>query len=121
MKKIIVIDDEFEVAEIIKANLNAEKYECIIAKDGDEGLKKIESEKPDLVILDLLMPKKSGYEVCSELKTNLKTAKIPVILLTKKKEHRDRYIGTIFLKADEYISKPFNINDLLGKIEKLIG
>lgn len=121
MKKIIVIDDESNVAEIIKANLPSEKYGCITALDGDEGLRKVESEKPDLVILDLLMPKTSGYEVCSELKTNPKTAKIPVILLTKKKEHRDRYIGTIFLKADEYISKPFDVPDLLKKIEKLIG
>ncbi|HAX61301.1 MAG TPA: two-component system response regulator [Elusimicrobia bacterium] len=121
MKKIIVIDDELEVAEIIKANLPADKYECITALDGDEGLEKVESEKPDLVILDLLMPKKSGYEVCSELKTNSKTAKIPVILLTKKKEHRDKYIGTVFLKADEYIAKPFDVPGLLKKIEKLIG
>lgn len=120
-KKILVIDDDRNVANLIIANLNPERYECISASDGEEGMKKIESENPDLIILDLLMPKKTGYEVCSEVKNNTATSKIPVIMLTIKKEHRDRYIGTIFLKADEYIPKPFDIKDLLKKIEKFIG
>ncbi|HAM39263.1 MAG: hypothetical protein A2539_03200 [Elusimicrobia bacterium RIFOXYD2_FULL_34_15] len=119
-KKIIIIDDDPNIANLVRTNLNTEKYECISALDGEEGLRKIESEKPDLIVLDLIMPKKTGYEVCSEVKTNLSTAKIPVIMLTIKKEHRERYIGTIFLKADEYIPKPFDIKDLVKKIEKLI-
>lgn len=120
-KKIIIIDDEPNIANLIKANLNPDKYECISAADGEEGLKKVESEKPDLVVLDILMPKKTGYEVCFEIKNNPITAKIPVIMLTVKREHRDRYIGTVLMKADEYIPKPFDVKDLIKKIEQFIG
>ncbi|OGS45701.1 MAG: hypothetical protein A2539_08095 [Elusimicrobia bacterium RIFOXYD2_FULL_34_15] len=120
-KKIAVIDDDPNVAELICTNLLPDKYECVRALDGEDGSKLIDSEKPDLIVLDLLMPRKTGYELCSEIKTNPATAKIPVILLTKKKEHRDRYIGTVFLKADEYVPKPFDINDLIKKIEKILG
>ncbi|OGS39018.1 MAG: hypothetical protein A2551_07295 [Elusimicrobia bacterium RIFOXYD2_FULL_34_30] len=120
-KKIIIIDDDPNIAELIMANLPSDKYEYITAFDGIEGSKIIETKKPDLIILDLLMPGKTGYEVCSDIKTNPATQKIPVILLTKKREHKDRYIGTVFLKADEYIPKPFVMDELLKKIEKLIG
>jgi DNA-binding response OmpR family regulator len=118
-KKIMIIDDDPNVEKIIKANLPPAKYKATYASNGEEGLEMIELEKPDLVILDLVMPKKTGYEVCSMLKRNPVTAKIPVIMLTAKKEYRDKYIGTVFLKADEYVTKPFEIKDLLEKIEKL--
>lgn len=112
-KKIIVIDDEKNIVNIIKFNLKKEGYEVITASDGQEGLEKIFSQNPDLILLDIMMPKMDGYEVCKKVREKINT---PIIMLTARAEEVDKVLG-LELGADDYVTKPFGIRELMARVK----
>jgi len=118
--KVLVVDDEVYILHILDFSLNAEGYEVITAEDGEQGLAKAKSEQPDLVVLDVMMPKIDGYEVCRQLKQDPKMKDVPVILLTAKGRDIDRKLG-LEVGADDYITKPFSPNKLIEKIGSFLG
>ena len=113
MKKILIIDDEKPISDIIKFNLNKEGYETITAFDGREALKKFEEESPDLIILDLMLPELDGLEVAKEVR---KTSHIPIIMLSAKDSEFDKVIG-LEIGADDYVTKPFSNHELLARVK----
>ena len=118
-KKVLVVDDEIEIVKAIEIRLIKEGFEVITALDGDEALKKARKEIPDLLILDLMLPKMDGCKVCRLLKFDQKYRDIPVIMLTARVEKQDRSLG-MKMGADEYITKPFEWEDLLEKVLKFL-
>jgi len=119
-KKIMVVDDEPYIARVIKFKLEQEGYTVISANDGQSGLQKIKEEKPDMVLLDVMMPGLSGYEVCQKIKEDAELAGIPVVILTAKGQERDREQG-LTIGASDYITKPFSPNRLLELVKNMIG
>lgn len=119
-KKILIIDDERELAEVLQSRLEAADYEVDLARDGEEGLAKVQNGRPDLILLDVMMPKWNGFQVCRKLKSDEATRKIPVVLLTAKAQESDKFWGTE-CGADAYITKPFQPEGLLKKIEELFN
>lgn len=119
-KKILVVEDETDLVEMIKMRLEANDYEVIAAYDGQEALDKARKEKPDLIILDLMLPKMDGYKVCRLLKFDEKYKKIPIILFTARAQESDKKIGEE-VGADAYITKPFEPQTFLSKIKELLG
>ena len=111
--KVIVIDDEKAIVDIIKYNLEKEGYIVVQAYDGEEGVKKIREENPDMAILDVMMPKKDGFQVLKELRL---TNDLPVIMLTAKEEEVDKVLG-LELGADDYITKPFSMRELMARVK----
>ena len=106
MQKVAIIEDEKAISDIIKYNLQKEGYAVLTAYDGEEGLELIEEENPDLIMLDIMMPKLNGLEVCKRVR---QTKTTPIIMLTAKAEEIDKVLG-LELGADDYITKPFGIN-----------
>ena len=112
-KKILVVDDELNIVDILRFNLQREGYEVLAAYDGQEGLDKARSEGPDLILLDVMLPEKDGFQVCEELR---KTDRLtPIIMLTAREEERDRVMG-LELGADDYVVKPFSVRELLARV-----
>jgi len=118
-KKILIVDDEVQLVEMIKMRLEASGYEIIFAHDGQDGLDKAKKEKPDLMILDLMLPKIDGYKVCRMLKFDEKYKQIPIILFSARAQDEDKKMGQE-VGADAYITKPFDPQALLGKIKELL-
>ena len=119
MTKILVVDDEIQLITMVQMRLEANGYEVITANDGQEGLEKARSENPDLIMMDVMMPKMDGYKVCGLLKNDTRYSKTPVILFTARAQQDDREIGEE-VGADAYITKPFEPPVLLAKIEELL-
>lgn len=119
-KKILVTEDSPTILAIVKETLESQGFSVITAVDGQEGLKIAREEKPDLIILDLMLPKLDGYKVCRMLKFDEKYKKIPIVMFTAKAEEADRKIG-IEVGADAYVSKPFDPEVLLAKINELLA
>ena len=119
MKKILFIEDEVDQIEMVRMRLEMSGFEFISAIDGQEGLKKVKEEKPDLILLDIIIPKMDGYQVCAYLKDNPQTKDIPVIMITaageKNIETKCRACG-----ADDIIFKPYESKELVKKIITLI-
>lgn len=111
--KILVVDDEEAIANIIKFNLEKEGYSVITASDGEEGLNLYNEKKPDLVILDIMMPKINGIEVLKEIRSKSTT---PVIMLTAKEDELDKVLG-LELGADDYMTKPFSVRELAARVK----
>lgn len=116
MKKILIIEDEHDMVTGLKFNLEARDYSVIAAYDGETGYRKALDEKPDLVILDLMLPKLNGYEVCKILKREVPD--LPIIMLTAKSQEAEIVTG-LELGADDYITKPFSVLELLARISAL--
>ncbi len=116
-KKILVIDDEVNLVELVKVRLKLYDYYIVPLYTSKRALEVAKREKPDLILLDVMMPDKDGYEVCKELKASKDTRNIPVILFTAKSQQKD-YIktGSKSVGADDYILKPFELGELLVKI-----
>jgi len=114
-KKILVVEDEVDLVKAIELRLTKEGFDVITSLDCEDALKKARTENPDLLILDLMLPKIDGYKVCRLLKFDQKYKNVPVIMLTARVEERDRNLG-MEMGADEYITKPFEWDDLLAKI-----
>ncbi len=119
-KKILIVDDEAELVDLVKIRLEAEGYEVLKAFDGQEGLDKAKLEKPDLILLDIMMPKMDGYKVCGLLKMDARFKKIPIILFSAKAQKEDAELAKE-IGADLYITKPFEASVLLAKIRELLG
>lgn len=111
--KILVVDDERAIADIIKFNLEKEGHTVDTAADGEEGLLKVFSWDPDLVLLDIMMPKKDGFQVLKEIRSKKQT---PVIMLTAKEEEVDKVLG-LELGADDYVVKPFSMRELMARVK----
>lgn len=119
MAKILVIDDEVQLVEMVQMRLEASGYDVITASDGQVGLEKAKSENPDLILCDVMMPKMDGYKVCGLLKNDARYSKIPLILFTARAQQDDHEVGEE-VGADAYITKPFEPPVLLAKIEELL-
>jgi two-component system phosphate regulon response regulator PhoB len=117
--KILVIDDEPDVVDLIAFNLQAAGFKVSAADHGAAGLAKARAELPDLIILDLMLPRLSGTEVCKQLKRDPATAAIPVIMLTAKGEEVDRILG-LELGADDYVTKPFSPRELNLRVQSIL-
>lgn len=113
MKKILVVDDEKPISDIIQFNLSKEGFEVVAAFDGEEALEKFEQENPDLMLLDLMLPKIDGLEVCRQIR---KTSDVPIIMLTAKDSEIDKVLG-LELGADDYITKPFSNRELVARVK----
>lgn len=112
-KKILVVDDEKPISDIIKFNLEKEGYEVVVAFDGEEALEKVESEKPDLLVLDLMLPKIDGLEVAKQVRAKYTT---PIIMATAKDSELDKVLG-LELGADDYVTKPFSNRELVARVK----
>jgi DNA-binding response OmpR family regulator len=119
-KKILVVDDEVNIVKMLESRLKASGYEVVAAHDGQEGLDKARSEQPDLIILDLMMPKIDGYNVCRMLKFDDRYKHIPIMMVTAKDQESDVKLG-FEVRADAYVTKPFDSKALLEKVKEFIG
>lgn len=113
-EKILIIEDEEDLVKGLRLNLKDEGYQVAWASDGEQGLLQVFKEKPDLILLDIMLPKKDGLEICRELRE--KKITIPIIMLTAKGEEIDKVVG-LEIGADDYITKPFSVRELLARIK----
>ena len=120
MTKIMVIDDEPDLLEVVKLILESDGYQVVTAGSGQEALNRIEKDMPDLVLLDIIMPRMDGWEVFSRIKSNSKTEDIPVIMLTAKDQRIDKLIGLHVVRVNDYITKPFGRAELLERIKRVL-
>ena len=116
---ILIVDDEKDIAKMLDYNLKKEGYKTLVAHDGEDALDMANAKLPDLVLLDLMLPGVDGLEVCKELKSERKTASIPVIMLTAKSQESDKIVG-LELGADDYITKPFSPRELIARIKAVL-
>ena len=117
--KILVVDDENHIVELISFNLETNGYEVISAFDGEEAIKKAQTENPALIILDLMLPKVDGIEVCRKIKGNDETSHISIIMLTAKSDETDKIIG-LEIGADDYMTKPFSVKELMARVKAVL-
>jgi two-component system alkaline phosphatase synthesis response regulator PhoP len=122
-KKILLVDDDADFVEATKLILESKSYDVVVSYDGKEGLKKVQTEEPNLIILDVMMPEMDGYEVCAKLKSDPKYRHIPILLLTAVGESipTTSYTKEMGMKieADDYIPKPVELNELVERVENL--
>jgi len=111
--KILVVDDEQNIVDILESNLLREGYEVLVAYDGEEAVEITKTRKPDLVLLDCMMPGMDGFDVCKIIRQN---SNVPIIMLTAKSEELDKVLG-LELGADDYITKPFSVREVLARIK----
>ena len=120
-KRILLVDDDIEIIESLRAVLEGKGYQVLVARDGNQGLAMAEREMPDLLILDMMMPKKSGFLVLERLKSkDAKTRRMPTIMITANEGGRHRAYAEM-LGVDEYIRKPFAIDKLIASVDRIIG
>lgn len=117
--KILLVDDEVNFVDVVRTRLEGNKYQVITAYDGEEALERVKEDRPDLIILDIMMPKISGFDVCRKLKIDPNYKDIPIIMLTAKFQANDKNF-CIAMGADAYITKPFESQALLDKIRELL-
>ena len=120
-KKILVADDDVNIRELLCVNLRARGYEVYSAVNGVETVRKVKENRPDLIVLDIAMPEMDGWEVCKEIRDNPGYGKVKILFLTAKDSDIDKLIGKDVFRADEYITKPFDIDKLLGLISKILN
>jgi signal transduction histidine kinase len=119
-RKILIVDDAVDTVELLKKRLRFEGYDTAEAYDGESGLQKVAEYNPDLIILDIMMPKMGGYEVCQRLKSDENTKYIPIIMLTAKAEVEHKVKG-LDIGADDYLAKPFNYKELSARVKSLVA
>ena len=119
MKKILVIDDEEDIVDLISYNLKKEGFSIIKAYDGEAALRLVKLQKPDLLILDLMLPRMSGIDVCKTIRSNPDSANLPIIMVTAKGDEIDKIIG-LEIGADDYITKPFSIKELVARVRAVL-
>jgi len=119
MKRVLIVDDENDILNLVKRILTREGFEVITASDGKEGLAKVYSEAPDLMILDINMPVMNGWEVCRKIREDPLYKHLPIIMLTVRKTKADQLKG-LNLGGDEYITKPFFPAELLARVKTVL-
>ncbi|MBU4484038.1 response regulator [bacterium] len=122
MKKsrILIADDERDIVQLLRLRFEIDQYDVDTAYDGEEVLVKVEQNKPDVILLDISMPKLDGFEVCRKLKADKRYKDIPIFILTARTHDKSKKIGKA-LKVEEYITKPFYLNSLVEKVAKAIN
>ncbi|MCE5210402.1 MAG: response regulator, partial [Deltaproteobacteria bacterium] len=113
MSKILIVDDEKDIVDLISYNLEKEGFSTAKAYDGETALRIVKTQKPDLIILDLMLPKMNGLDVCRTIRRNPETAGVPIIMLTAKCDEVDKIIG-LEVGADDYVTKPFSVKELMA-------
>ncbi len=112
-RKILVVDDEKPISDILKFNLEKEGYDVGVAYDGEEAIRKVYQFEPDLILLDIMLPKLDGFQVCKKIRESMNT---PILMLTAKEEEVDKVLG-LELGADDYITKPFSVRELMARVK----
>jgi len=120
-KRVVCIEDEPEMIDLVRLILGRRGFEVVGANGGLEGLELVASEKPDLVLLDLMMPDMDGWEVYQRMKSDEALRDIPVVVVTAKAQSIDKVLGLHIAKVDDYITKPFGPQELLESVEKILG
>src|SRR6266699_5342409 len=118
-RKILIVEDETDVADLLSLNLRKAGFRVSTAGDGASGLQTARNDRPDVIILDLMLPKMSGLEVCRILKSDTATAQMPILMLTAKAEEIDRIVGLEF-GADDYVTKPFSPREVVLRIRAIM-
>jgi len=119
MKRILVIEDDKDIVELVKYNLEKDGFQVSATADGAGGLSQIRKAAPDLLILDLMLPKLSGLEICKEVRKDVALNRLPILILTAKGEEADRVVG-LELGADDYVTKPFSPRELAARVKALL-
>lgn len=117
--KILVVEDEEALSHLLSYNLGKEGFDVAVCSDGDEALIAVDEEKPDLILLDWMLPNTSGVEICRQVRAQTQTRDIPVIMLTARGEEEDRIRG-LELGADDYVTKPFSMSELVARIRAVL-
>ncbi len=116
---ILVIDDEKDLLELVRYNLEKEQFDVILARNGEEGLQIARKHRPDVIILDIMMPGMDGLEVCRRLRGEDRTAHVPLIMLTARAAESDRVVG-LEMGADDYVTKPFSPRELVARVRAVL-
>jgi two-component system, OmpR family, alkaline phosphatase synthesis response regulator PhoP len=119
MPKVLAVDDQVHIVRLMQVNLERNGYQVVTAYDGEQALEKVKTENPDLIVCDVMMPRKDGFEVLRELRANVSTREIPFIMLTAKVQDADLLRG-YKSGADCYLTKPFNPQQLLGFVKRVL-
>jgi two-component system, OmpR family, phosphate regulon response regulator PhoB len=119
MKKILVIEDDKDIVELVRYNLEKEGFQVAGSGDGATGLAQLRKSPPDLLVLDLMLPKLSGLEVCKEVRRDVALNRLPILMLTARGEEADRIVG-LELGADDYVTKPFSPRELVARVKALL-
>ncbi len=119
-KTILVVDDEPFIVETVKFSLEQAGFECLVAYDGVQAIEKARNEEPDLILLDIVLPKLDGYKVCQVLKHDERYRHIPIIMLTARNQEKEKKIAMV-MGADEFITKPFDSDELIESITRHLG
>ena len=120
-KRVLYIEDEQEMIDLVRLILSRKGYEVMGATGGREGLELVERERPDLVLLDLMMPDMDGWDVYQQLRAEEVTHQIPVIVITAKAQSIDKVLGLHIARVDDYISKPFSPQELVDSVERVLA
>ena len=118
-QKILVVEDEPDIRKLVQYNLTQERFSVLEAEDGEQALKLLQHEKPNLVILDLMLPGLSGMELCKLLRQRSETAKLPILMLTAKAGEADRIVG-LEMGADDYLAKPFSPREMVARVRAIL-
>jgi len=116
MPKILVVDDEESLLETVRYALSRESFEVVVARDGAEAIRQFEAERPDLLVLDLMLPVLGGIDVCRRIRA---TSRVPILMLTARDGEVDRVVG-LEMGADDYVTKPFSLRELVARVRALL-
>lgn len=116
--RVLIVEDERDLVEVLTYNLHREGFDTIVAYDGNEGLRKAQTQLPDLILLDIMLPGMSGIDICREIRGSERTRHIPIIVISARSEESDQIVG-FSLGADDYVTKPFSSKVLIQKIKAL--
>lgn len=119
MRRILVIEDDKDIVELVRYNLEKDGFQVVACADGATGLAQIRKSPPDVLILDLMLPKLSGLEICKEIRKDVSLNRLPILILTAKGEEADRVVG-LELGADDYVTKPFSPRELAARVKALL-
>jgi two-component system phosphate regulon response regulator PhoB len=119
MKRVLIIEDDKDIVELVRYNLEKDGYQVISSGDGATGLAQLRKSSPDILILDLMLPKISGLEICKEIRRDAALNRLPILMLTARGEEADRVVG-LELGADDYVTKPFAPRELLARVKAVL-
>lgn len=119
MKRILIIEDDKDIVELVRYNLEKEGFHVVAAADGLAGLAQVKKSPPDLLILDLMLPKLPGLEICKEIRRDDTFARLPILMLTARSDEPDRVVG-LEIGADDYVTKPFSPRELVARVKALL-